>query len=198
MLVDAAGNRINAAPVEVLRDPQATSGSTQVVNGLSCMACHRTGVISVKDEVRHNTNLSEEATQKVQQLFRGQREVDNLLTADALRYVSGLLTTVGPFLNAGEKDNPSLAELPEPIGFVARRFRYDLRIENVACELGVEDIEGFQKQITEMPELLQLGLKPLITNSTIKRDALEQATGGTSLFQRTALELRLGAPTVER
>jgi serine/threonine-protein kinase len=197
MLVDAAGNRINEAPSDVLKDPQATAGSPQVVNGISCMSCHRLGVIRAKDEVRHNHVVSNEAGQKVLRLFLPHDEADRLMIADIVRFLQGMKSAVGPFLSSSDQDLTTVANFPEPIGFVARRFHYDLTLSDVATELGVEEAEGLAGQIREMPALLQRGLGPLAAGSTIKRAAWEQVGDGVSLFQRTARELGLGAPAAE-
>jgi serine/threonine-protein kinase len=53
MLVNKDGKRISEAPAEVVHDRQMVTGSTIIVNGLSCMSCHKKGMIEeLKDEVR--------------------------------------------------------------------------------------------------------------------------------------------------
>src|SRR5438270_690504 len=52
LLVDAKGRRIDVGPADVVADSLRTSGTTEVANGLSCMACHDQGMRKFKDTVR--------------------------------------------------------------------------------------------------------------------------------------------------
>ena len=49
LLVDAAGQRIDKAPVEIVSDPSRPDRS--VLNGISCMGCHNQGMIIKSDQV---------------------------------------------------------------------------------------------------------------------------------------------------
>ncbi len=44
LLVKADGTRIDEGPAEIVGDDQKNAGTTQVVNGLSCMGCHKDGI----------------------------------------------------------------------------------------------------------------------------------------------------------
>ena len=54
LLADAKGNRINVGPTDIVRDRQEIIGTPEIVNGLSCMACHKQGMIReyFSDDVR--------------------------------------------------------------------------------------------------------------------------------------------------
>jgi serine/threonine-protein kinase len=45
MLVDGNDQRIDIGPQAVVRDPNQLSGSFEIVNGVSCMGCHKQGMI---------------------------------------------------------------------------------------------------------------------------------------------------------
>src|SRR5262249_48375809 len=69
LLVDRRGWSIDEAPLEVVRDRTEAAGSAEVVNGLSCIACHRQGVFhGFKDVVRAGTPVRGRARAKVQRL----------------------------------------------------------------------------------------------------------------------------------
>src|SRR5262249_19433172 len=60
LLVNAKGQRIDEGPTEIVSDTNKTSGTVAIVNGQSCMACHRHGMIrdGVKDELRDGSGVS--------------------------------------------------------------------------------------------------------------------------------------------
>jgi serine/threonine protein kinase/mono/diheme cytochrome c family protein len=190
MLVNAEGVRIENVDTEVLSDSQAASGSSKVVNGLSCMACHRLGLNSMKDNVRGGTKLPDKPQDKVELIYPRQEDIDEQVQKDRSAFLVPLATAIGPFLQSDDEKAPSVIDFPEPIEFVARRYRADLRLVDVASELGVENSEQLLTQIRETPQLRDLGLEPLTTNSTIKRQTWETSKAGVSLFQRVASELR--------
>ena len=49
-LVDAGGNRLDAAPIKIVRNPAASDPTVR--NGLSCIGCHTEGMKVFEDEVR--------------------------------------------------------------------------------------------------------------------------------------------------
>ncbi len=193
MLVDSEGNRLNAID-EVFADPQAVSGSAQVVNGLSCIACHRLGIIGVEDEVRHGANLGDEQRLKIDRLYPPQLQLNLQLAEDKLRFQEGLKLAIEPLIKSTDQNSPRITDLPEPIEFVTRRFRSDLRIADIACELGIEDADQLLKQIQASLELRQLGLEPLAAGLPVKRQTWETTSGESSPFQQVASKLRLGEP----
>ncbi|MCA9032374.1 MAG: hypothetical protein KDA66_16265, partial [Planctomycetaceae bacterium] len=46
MLVNAKGNRIDEGPIDVVFDRSAVLGTPKIINGISCMYCHRDGMIT--------------------------------------------------------------------------------------------------------------------------------------------------------
>ncbi|MCA9029075.1 MAG: hypothetical protein KDA86_28100, partial [Planctomycetaceae bacterium] len=70
LLVDGKGNRIDAGPIEVVADSLKTSGNEQIVAGVSCIACHRNGMIeSPDDEVRIFSGATNDARDHVRRLY---------------------------------------------------------------------------------------------------------------------------------
>ena len=49
-LVDAGGNRLDAAPIKIVRNPAASDPTVR--NGLSCIGCHTEGMKTFEDQVR--------------------------------------------------------------------------------------------------------------------------------------------------
>jgi serine/threonine-protein kinase len=190
MLVNGKDERIDAGPVEVVSDSLRTSGTPEIVNGLSCMACHKRGTIACKDLVREGTAVSGLARQKVQRLYPGQRTLDELLKEDSDRFVRAVERVTGPFL----KDEGDRNKDQEPVGETARQYRLvDLTAAEAAAELGLKDAGELVERLKGNRKLRELGLAPLLTGGAIKRHDWE-ALPGTSLFHLTARELEVGTP----
>jgi serine/threonine-protein kinase len=195
MLVDQAGKRIDGASTEVLIDPQTTAGSRAVVNGLSCMACHRLGVYPVVDEVRNGTTLLGDPLRKVEQIYPQRKGMESLVLQDRIRFRQALAAAIDPFVNSSSPDGAhvDVENVPEPIERLARRYRAGLTLADIACELGVEDVNHLRAQIQSTPAL-QRDLGSLAAGSTIARPAWESSSGEYSLFQNVAGVLDLGIP----
>jgi serine/threonine-protein kinase len=196
LLVDGQGNRIDAGPVEIVRDPQETAGSPVVVNGLSCLACHKHGMVRFEDRVRAGSALAGDALVKVRELYRPKEEMDRLLDADEARFLKALGEAAGPFLRVGEDRGKDIRAFPEPVGAAARLYVKDLGPEEVALELGLEDPKKLQELIRDSRKLRALGLGPLAEGGTIKREVWGSREFTTSLFHEVARELGLGTPFV--
>jgi len=196
LLVDAKDRRIDEGPIEVVRDAQETAGTPAVVNGLSCMACHKHGVIRFEDKVRQGSAVGGDALVKVQELFRSKEDMDRLLDRDEERFLHALEEATGSFLRTGADRDKKLREFPEPVGAIARLYVKDLGVEEVALELGMEDPKKLQAMIEGNPMLRRLGLGPLTNGGSIKRDVWSSLEFTTSLFHNVARELGLGTPHV--
>jgi serine/threonine-protein kinase len=196
-LVTADGTRIDGpAPADVVYDSAAIAGTPAIVNGLSCMNCHREGMISgFRDEIRDSGALNGEPLEKVRQLYLPVEQMDRLVAEDRQQYLTALKVATGGFLQVAEDAGKSISEFPEPIGQVAQRYLADLGPTEVALELGVASIEDVRAPIEHDRDLRKLGLGTLIQDQpgTIKR-ARWEAIDGTSFFQDVAVELRLGTP----
>lgn len=196
-LLTADGDRLDGpAPADVVYDSAAIAGTPAIVNGLSCMNCHREGMISgFQDEIRASDALAGEPLLKVQQLYVPPPQMERLVARDRAQFLTALRAATRPFLQVDEDAGKDITEFPEPIGSVAQRYLSDLGPREIAYELGVRSIDDIRQQITHDRDLRKLGLGTLIQSQpgTIKR-ARWEAVDGTSFFQDVAVELKLGTP----
>jgi serine/threonine-protein kinase len=195
-LVNGKDGRIDQGPEDVVSDNKKTSGTPAIVNGLSCMYCHRHGMIRFTDEIRESTSVGGAARVKVRRLFPEQKKMEELLRKDEARFMTALDQAIGPFLKVGKNKETPIEKLTgEPVGELARRYKLvALGVETVAAELGYEKVNEFETLLKISPELRDLGLGPLAkAGGSIKRFEWERI-GATSLFQRVARRLKKGTP----
>jgi serine/threonine-protein kinase len=197
LLVQADGKRLDVpAPIDIVQDKSGVSGSPQVVNGLSCIHCHRVGMISgFRDEIRDSEVLGGAADLHVKRLYPPAFRMEELVQADKEHFLLALEKVTGPFLKQGDDVNKQITAFPEPIGHSVFRFQADLTARELALELGLPDAETLQNKIRDNRALLRMGLGTLLngTQGRIKRQKLE-SLDGTSLYQDISAELRIGAP----
>lgn len=191
-LADAAGKRLDAGPVEVVRDNKETSGTPAVVNAISCMACHQHGMIRFTDTVRSSRSVPiGEVRLKVDELFASADEMNSILDEDAVVFLKALQASCGEFLKVGEHADKSMEEFTEePIGTIARYYQKDLELEDVAAELGQNDPQQLAELIKNNSRLRELGLAPLAEGAGIKRSTW--ASTKEQLFHSIAAELEIG------
>ncbi|MFK7767091.1 MAG: hypothetical protein AB8B55_07700 [Mariniblastus sp.] len=196
-LLTADGNRIDGtAPTEVVYDSAAVAGTPAIINGVSCMNCHREGMITgFRDEIRGSDAMAGEALDKVKKLYVGNEEMERLIKKDRVVFSRALNEAIGTFLLKGESKNKKVTDFADPIGRVVQRYQSDLGPNEIALELGFRSIEEIAPQIKHDRDLKKLGLGTLLQSKpgTIKR-ARWEAIDGTSFYQDTAVELGLGTP----
>ena len=198
MLVDSKGDRIDSGPVDVVFDRSAILGTPSIINGISCMYCHREGMISeFRDEIRGAEAVGGEAYRKVQEIYPPHEEMQRLTRQDRDLFVRALEQTCGPFLKVGDDANKKITDFPEPVGKVAEMYSRDLTPREIALELGIQKMEVLQAKIESNRELLRFGLGTIAQDppGTIKREKWE-SRDGTSVMQDVASELRLGIPVL--
>jgi mono/diheme cytochrome c family protein len=189
LLVDGNNRRIDAGPINIVGDVLKTAGAPEIVAALSCMACHKHGMIPVEDAVRANNAVFGEAEEQVRQLYPEKAVMDRLFKQDADRFLAALEKTIGPFLREGSDKDKPIREFPEPIAELTRFYRLnDLDLKAVACELELEDPQVLVRQVGET-QLKRLGLDGLLHGGGISRQEWE-AIDGLSLMQELAKELR--------
>lgn len=193
-LVDAKGDTIKDGPIDVVSDALKTSGSPVIVNGLSCMGCHRYGVIRFKDSIRDGVAVFGRARQKVEDLFPSREKMDQLLSRDDRLFMNSIDDLLAPILQVEEDKQKDIREFPEPVGALARLYNKDLGIEEVALELGMTDPESLAASIRASSRLRTLGLAPLAQGEKIKRALWDSQAKVLSTLQLTASELDLGTP----
>lgn len=196
MLIDGEDNRIGAGPIEVVSDALKTSGTPAIVTGVSCMACHKHGVIRFKDEVRAGSALFAESERQVERLYAEAKAMDGLLEHDEQIFMAALEKAVGPFLKAGADADKDLKAFPDPVGEVARAYRLGfLDAKRVARELDLADPAELLGAVGER-RLKELGLEILQKKGVIGRLEWE-AVDRISLMQELARDLRYTPKTVK-
>ena len=198
MLILADGTRLDEpAPADVVYDDQATAGTPAIVNGLSCMRCHKHGMIDFKDEIRLSDAVGGTVRDKVRDLYVPHQQMDKLVESDRQLFLASLEKAIGPFLQVGEDKKRSIDEFPEPVGAVSGRYLSDLGPNEIALELGLESGEVLKAKIDGNRELLRFGLGTLLDKSrgSIKRERWETVEGS-SLFQQVAVEMGI-APAAD-
>jgi mono/diheme cytochrome c family protein len=190
MLVDGNGKRIDTAPDFVV-DPEQTSGSAAIVNGLSCMACHDEGMKKgFTDEIRLAAAVGGDAQVKVQQLYPPANVMTARIEEASTRFLDAQRKALAPFLKEPDKTKKT----DEPIRRINQYYRRNrIGAEAAAAELGLENASVLAGAIRGNPNLRRLGLGPLANGGTINRTDWEKITGN-SIFQRAARELELGTP----
>lgn len=187
-LADAEGKRINAGPVEVVRDRLESAGNPVVVNGLSCIACHDQGMNRFKDAVRDGfKNAVLAAEDKVQRLYPPNKDMDELLAEDELRFKQAVFSATKVFL--GLKTPDEVFDHPEPVSKLAQRYNADLTLKDVMLELGLSDAKRELLLVTGLP-LGSLRERP------IKREFWESRLRGKSVFQEAAVKTEIASGTI--
>jgi serine/threonine-protein kinase len=195
MVVDVRGRRLDAGPAEVAGDALKTAGTAAVVPGLSCIACHRLGIISFEDDVRAGLAIAGTARDKAERLYPPQDAMDKLLSRDEARFLKALDAATGPFLKVGEDRRKTIREFPEPIGAVARAYFKDLGPDALAADLGLADPTDLTRLLKTSSRLRESSLAPLLRGATITRTEWDSLDGRfRSRFQEVADELDLGTP----
>lgn len=185
LLVDAQGRRLDGpAPADVVFDKVAIAGLPAIINGLSCMNCHKDGMIRFEDEVRTSEAVGGRALQRVKDLYPPRDVMRKLVDKDRAEFLAALDQVCGPFLKLGDAAGKDITQFPEPIGRVAERYQTDLGPTDVALELGLADAGELRTIIRNNRQLLRFGLGTLASDppGTMKRDRWE-ALEGFSLYQ---------------
>ena len=156
-LADAGGNRLDAAPINIVSNPAASDPTVR--NGLSCIGCHTEGMKVFEDTVRvvveQNPNPPYDKAQALR-LYTEQTVMDELVSEDTQRYREALEATGGVLSGI------------EPIQRFHEAFQGPLDAAHAAAAVGLET-ESFLEKIRENASLQNLGLL-VLENSTIKRD----------------------------
>lgn len=194
MLVDAAGKRIDKGPIAIVRDMREIAGSPEIVNAVSCIGCHRHGLLDYRDMVSGSQSLTSDARTKVDALYARPDRLKEILSSDRERYLVALKRAIGPYLQVREAADKSITEFPEPISTVAKWYDQDMSLSDVAAELGFENAKELGPTIQFNQKLKDLGLAPLSSESTIPRRMWDtQEESPASIFQRTAVALGVGS-----
>jgi serine/threonine-protein kinase len=201
LLVDGQDRRIDVGATALVSDSRKTSGTAEIVNGLSCMACHDRGMIPCKDEIRTGADVAKKVlvgvspAEKVSRLYPTSDQMDKSLQEDGDRFVKAVTKATGTFLQAEEDKGKAFQSFPEPVGLTTLRFNKELNLETAAHELGLSDPKQLAAAIKTNDTLRSLGLEVLtVDGGIIKREAWQSLAEGDSPFQQAARQLDLGEP----
>ena len=158
-LADAAGNRLNEAPINIVRNPAASDPTVR--NGLSCIGCHTEGMKDFEDQVRsvveQNANPPYDKARALR-LYTEKTEMDELLEEDTDRYRRALEAAGDVFGGI------------EPVQRFHEAFQGPVDAAHAAAAVGLETADFLQK-IRENASLKNLGLTVLTgARGTVKRD----------------------------
>jgi serine/threonine-protein kinase len=198
MLATSDGKRINVGPQAIVKDPQQFSGGYDIVNGISCMGCHRQGMIPFTDTLRQQfEGRSGAIADKVLRLYPEKEKMDVFVAQDRQRFMNALQQAIGGFFDK----QSDISKLPEPVTAVAKMYDHPLSLSEIAFELGLPESQqeataaGIKATAGELAtvikfseKLRQLELTPLTVGEPITRQQWEQS------YQRAARELGIGTP----
>ena len=158
-LVDAGGNRLDAAPIKIVRNPAASDPTVR--NGLSCIGCHTEGMKTFEDQVRgvveRNPNPPFNKDRALR-LYVEKAEMDAFLEEDTARYRQALEATGDIFGGI------------ESVQRFHEAFQRPLDAAHTAAAVGLET-GNFLQKIRENASLKNLGLGVLTgASGTVKRD----------------------------
>jgi len=169
MLVNAKGERINKAPVQIVSDPKRPDQAVE--NGISCFRCHAQGFLAATDEVGPvsalNASIPADKQAKIQSLyppagtFQAQLQKDNKAYKKVLAQIDQLSGSPSRSSNAS-KDTTTPA---------IDRFESDVDPKTAACELDTteKDMIGFiTKNLADLNSLA-----PLAACQTTPRDVFD-------------------------
>jgi serine/threonine-protein kinase len=197
LLVNGKDQHIDKGPIEVVADSLRTTGTAEVVNGISCMSCHTTGMKKeFRDTVRAGSAKGGETRIKVRRLYVEPPAIDQLVHEDEERFLAAAERATAIFLAAGEDKGKKFPDFTnEPIGAVARAYLLkELSLPEAAYEVGLPEPGKLAAAVQLNGRLRAIGLGPLGANATIKREVWESLEGFISPFQEVALTLELGTP----
>ena len=156
-LADASGNRLEAAPINIVRNLAASDPTVR--NGLSCIGCHTEGMKTFEDQVRgvveQNPNPPFNKDRALR-LYAEKSVMDARVEEDTQRYREALEAAGGVFGGI------------EPIQRFYEAFQRPLDADHAATSVGLE-AEVFLRKIRQNASLQNLGLL-VLENGTIKRD----------------------------
>ena len=156
-LVNADGNRLDSAPVNIVSNPAASD--PRVRNGLSCIGCHTEGIKDFEDQVRgvvmKNPKPPYDKDQALR-LYVEKATMEVLLEEDTARYREALEATGDVFGGI------------EPVQRFHEAFQAPLDASHAAAAVGLET-EVFLGKIRGSTSLQNLGLL-VLENGTVKRD----------------------------
>ena len=158
-LADAGGARLDAAPIEIVRNPAASDPTVR--NGLSCIGCHTEGMKTFEDQVRGVVEQNENPPfdkDRALRLYVEKGVMDDLVEEDTDRYRQAL-----------EKTGDIFGGI-EPVQRFHEVFQAPLDSAHAAAAVGLET-GVFLGRIRENVSLQNLLGALVLETGTVKRDA---------------------------
>ena len=157
-LADAGGNRLDAAPINIVSNPAASDPTVR--NGLSCIGCHTEGMKDFEDQVRSVVKKNPKPPfdkDRALRLYTEKATMNALLDEDTARYREALEAAGGIFGGI------------EPVQRFYEAFWRPLDADDAAAAVGLQTAV-FLKKIQQNVGLKNLGLL-VLESGTVKRDA---------------------------
>lgn len=187
MIIDEKGRKMQSRPIKPQpAGPKKANIPQPVLAGLSCIGCHRHGVVApLKDEIALNSIADGAARVKLKQLSQ---DTGRNLMSDKERFLGTLQVAVLRFVGP-EYGGNGIVHLGEPISEAEHLYRLrDLTAEIVAAELGLAKVEELSLRHSEISSPARDVLNQLTAKRRISRADWEDIRG-LSLMQRIARDL---------
>ena len=158
-LADAGGNRLDAAPIDIVSNPAASDPTVR--NGLSCIGCHTKGMKTFEDQVRASTQQKANPPfdkARALRLYVEKTTMDTLVDEDTHRYRQALEKTGNVFGGI------------EPIQRFHEVFQGPVDTAHAAAALGLQP-QVLMRKIRDNTRLQNLLGSLVVENGTVKRDA---------------------------
>lgn len=205
MLVTGDGTRLDKGPQDVVKDPNQYAGSYDVVNGISCIGCHRHGMVRFRDTLRAQyEGRTDDVADKVLRIYPTAERMSQFVEDDRSKFLESLDRAIGSFLRRGSDQNKRVDEFPEPITICAKPYDRSVKLVDIARELGLPTDAAVAKSaglscsagelaaaIKFNDSLRRIGLLPVSQGDSLTRKQWE------TVFGSVAREVGLGTPIAQ-
>ena len=200
ILATGKDERLELGPPEVVRDDQATGGTGQVNNAISCMNCHAAGMRGFEDTIRKGMVIQGDARRFADDLYDPRNRLQKVLDDDAATFKRAARKAMSaPFGNDESKvPDEWFTTGTEPISVVARGYLTSVNAHDVAVELGIQGKENLEAgqiialKVEGNKDLQRHGLATLANDGVVRRETWESLKAGTSIAQIAAQKLGYG------
>jgi hypothetical protein len=172
-LNDAKGAALDKGPINVVRDSTHQGRDPSVVNGISCISCHKEGMNMKQDEIRKFTSEGRAAFPKfvrdaIEALHPLPEEMNRLLEDDKRRFKDAMA-------RAGIKDFQDRNGV-EIVAALARRYEDNLDLKAAAAEFGMTP-DQFKDAVLSSADGVDRQLVRRLVQSAVARDQFERDFG---------------------
>lgn len=141
MIVDAAGDRLDAMPIEIVQD--FASDDLIVRAGLSCIGCHTQGLIKARDDLRFELDNGQSEAQfdevtkdQIRNVNPTRDEMDQRMDADIQRFTDSL-ALAGVMVGDEEPVTAVSLRFEAPVDLARAAAELHLPVDELAASLGV-------------------------------------------------------------